>query len=401
MLKGRMTMVSPKMLALGTTRSCIRELFEYGLQQAAIVGKENVYDFSIGNPSVPAPKEVNQAIVDIVTQEDSVEIHGYTPAPGYMGVREAVATDLNQRYGTKIRPQNLYFTCGAAPALVSVIRALAVDDAEFVTIAPHFVEYRPFVECNGGKLVVVPADMDTFQISLPALERRLNAHTQAVIINSPNNPSGVIYTGETLRQLAELLTRKSREAGHPIYLIADEPYRELVYEQGEVPFVPTIYKDTIVCYSYSKSLSLPGERIGYICVPDEAEDSDQVFAAIAGAARAIGHVCPPSLLQQVVARCAHLRPDIGAYDRNRTTLYEALTSYGYSCAKANGAFYLFVKAPGGSSKAFSERAKAKNLLIVPGDDFGCPEFFRISTCVSYDMILRSLPVFEALIQEYA
>ena len=396
-----MTLVSEKMLALGTTRSCIRELFEYGLRQAAVVGKENVYDFSIGNPSVPAPKEVNQAIVDIVTQEDSVEIHGYTPAPGYMGVREAVAADLNQRYGTEIRPENLYFTCGAAPALVSVVRALAVEGAEFVTVAPHFVEYRPFVECNGGKLVVVPADMDSFQIRFPELEQRLSVHTQAVIINSPNNPSGVIYTRETLQQLAELLERKSREVGHPIYMIADEPYRELVYDQGEVPFIPTIYKDTIVCYSYSKSLSLPGERIGYICVPDGAADSAQVFAAIAGAARSIGHVCPPSLLQRVVARCAHLRPDIEAYDRNRTTLYEVLTSYGYSCSKANGAFYLFVKAPGGSSQAFSERAKEKNLLVVPGDDFGCPEFFRVSTCVSYDMILRSLPVFEALIKEFS
>ncbi len=394
-------MVSEKMLALGTTRSCIRELFEYGLRQAAVVGKENVYDFSIGNPSVPAPKEVNQALIDIVTQEDSVEIHGYTPAAGYMGVREAVADDLNQRYGTKIRPQNLFFTCGAAPALVSVVRALAVDSAEFVTVAPHFVEYRPFVECNGGKLVVVPADTEHFQIPFPQLEARLTSHTQAVIINSPNNPSGVIYTQETLRKLADLLEKKAGEYGHPIYIIADEPYRELVYDGNEVPFIPTLYRNTIVCYSYSKSLSLPGERIGYICVPDEAENSDQVFAAIAGAARAIGHVCPPSLLQRVVARCARLRPDIQAYDRNRTTLYEALTSYGYQCANANGAFYLFVKAPGGSSKAFSERAKAKNLLVVPGDDFGCPEFFRISTCVSHDMILRSLPVFQELAKEFA
>ena len=394
-------MVSEKMLALGTTRSCIRELFEYGLRQAAVVGKENVYDFSIGNPSVPAPKEVNQALIDIVTQEDSVEIHGYPPAAGYMGVREAVADDLNQRYGTKIRPQNLFFTCGAAPALVSVVRALAVDGAEFVTVAPHFVEYRPFVECNGGKLVVVPADTEHFQIPFPQLEARLTSHTQAVIINSPNNPSGVIYTQETLRKLADLLEKKAGEYGHPIYIIADEPYRELVYDGNEVPFIPTLYRNTIVCYSYSKSLSLPGERIGYICVPDEAENSDQVFAAIAGAARAIGHVCPPSLLQRVVARCARLRPDIQAYDRNRTTLYEALTSYGYQCANANGAFYLFVKAPGGSSKAFSERAKAKNLLVVPGDDFGCPEFFRISTCVSHDMILRSLPVFQELAKEFA
>ena len=392
-------MISETMYTLGSKRSCIRDLFEYGLQQAAIVGKENVYDYSLGNPSIPAPPEVNQAIVSILQEMDSLAVHGYTPAGGAADAKAAVAQDLNQRFGTAIRPQNIFFTCGAAPALISVIRALAVEGAEIMAIAPYFPEYTPFVESAGVRFVAVPADTDTFQIRLDELEARITAHTQGIIVNSPNNPSGVVYTRETLEQLAALLTRKSREFGHPIYIIADEPYRELVYDGVEVPFIPTIYPDTVVCYSYSKSLSLPGERIGYVCVPDGAADSEALMAAVAGAARAIGHVCAPSLQQLVVARCASLRPDLEAYDRNRTLLYDALTSYGYQCAKPNGAFYMFVKAPGDSAATFSQRAKERNLLVVPGDDFGCPEFFRLSTCVSYDMIRRSLPVFQALIRE--
>ena len=391
-------MVSETSLALGTSRSCIRELFEYGLRQAAVVGKENVFDYSLGNPSIPSPPEVNQAIISTIQEMDSLDIHGYTPAPGAMPARKAIADDLNARFHTSIRGENIFFTCGAAPALISVIRALAVEGAEIMAIAPFFPEYRPFTEQNGASFVVVPADTKSFQISMEAVEARITPHTQAVIINSPNNPSGVVYTRETLSSLGELLTRKSAEYGHPIYIIADEPYRELVYDGVEVPFIPTIYPNTIVCYSYSKSLSLPGERIGYVCVPDQVEDSADVFAAVAGAARAMGHVCAPSLQQLVVARCASVRPDLEAYDRNRNALYDALISYGYECVKPNGAFYMFVKAPGGSAKAFSDKAKEKNLLLVPGDDFGCPEFFRICTCVSYDMIQRSLPVFKELIQ---
>ena len=391
-------MVSETSLALGTSRSCIRELFEYGLRQAAVVGKENVFDYSLGNPSIPSPPEVNQAIISTIQEMDSLDIHGYTPAPGAMPARKAIADDLNARFHTSIRVENIFFTCGAAPALISVIRALAVEGAEIMAIAPFFPEYRPFTEQNGASFVVVPADTKSFQISMEAVEARITPHTQAVIINSPNNPSGVVYTRETLSSLGELLTRKSAEYGHPIYIIADEPYRELVYDGVEVPFIPTIYPNTIVCYSYSKSLSLPGERIGYVCVPDQVEDSADVYAAVAGAARAMGHVCAPSLQQLVVARCASVRPDLEAYDRNRNALYDALISYGYECVKPNGAFYMFVKAPGGSSKAFSDKAKEKNLLLVPGDDFGCPEFFRICTCVSYDMIQRSLPVFKELIE---
>ena len=392
-------MVSETSLALGTSRSCIRELFEYGLRQAAVVGKENVFDYSLGNPSIPSPPEVNQAIISTIQEMDSLDIHGYTPAPGAMPARKAIADDLNARFHTSIRGENIFFTCGAAPALISVIRALAVEGAEIMAIAPFFPEYRPFTEQNGASFVVVPADTRSFQISMEAVEARITPHTQAVIINSPNNPSGVVYTRETLSSLGELLTRKSAEYGHPIYIIADEPYRELVYDGVEVPFIPTIYPNTIVCYSYSKSLSLPGERIGYVCVPDQVEDSADVYAAVAGAARAMGHVCAPSLQQLVVARCASVRPDLEAYDRNRNALYDALISYGYECVKPNGAFYMFVKAPGGSSKACSDKAKEKNLLLVPGDDFGCPEFFRICTCVSYDMIQRSLPVFKELIED--
>ncbi len=389
-------MVNKNMLGLGTTRSCIRELFEFGLRQASIVGKENVYDFSIGNPSIPAPPEVNEAFISTIQNMDSLAVHGYTQAAGAMDARETVAKELSERFGTVIRGENIFFTCGAAPALIAAIRALAVEKAEIIAIAPYFAEYRPFVENNGATFVPVPPDMTNLQINLEQLETRITPNTQAVIVNSPNNPSGVVYTQDTLKGLADILLRKSREVGHPIYVIADEPYRELVYDGVEVPFIPNIYPNTIICYSYSKSLSMPGERIGYVCVPDQVADSAEVYAAIAGAARVMGHVCAPSLQQRVVARCAASRPDLAAYDRNRTTLYEALTSFGYECVKPNGAFYMFVKAPGGSAKAFSNKAKKENLLVVPGDDFGCPEFIRISTCVSHDMILRSLPTFEKL-----
>ena len=392
-------MFNETMLSLGKKRSCIRELFEYGLKQAQIVGRENVYDYSLGNPSIPAPPEVNEGFIRIIRETDSLAVHGYTPAPGAPDARRAVAEDLNARFGTSIRAENIYFTCGAAPALISVIRALAAPDAEIIALAPFFPEYRPFVEANGVKFVEVPADYPDFQVNLQALEARITPHTHAVIVNSPNNPSGVVYSAENLRALAALLEEKSREFGHPIYLIADEPYRELVYDGIEVPFIPTLYPNTVVCYSYSKSLSLPGERIGYVCVPDSAADSADLFAAIAGAARASGHVCAPSLQQRVVAMCTASRPNVDAYDENRKLLYESLSDYGYECVKPQGAFYMFVKAPGGDSKAFSDKAKERNLLIVPGGDFGCPEYFRISTCVAKDMILRSLPVFKALIEE--
>ncbi len=390
-------MISHAMYSLGARRSCIRELFEYGIQQAQIVGKENVMDFSIGNPSIPTPDAVTEAFDQLVQSEDTIAVHGYTPAAGDFDARKAVADNLTRRARAEIRPDNIYFTCGAAPALISTIRALAVEDAEIMVIAPYFPEYRPFIEMNGCRFVAVPPDTNAFQIRFDELEKRITSHTQALIVNSPNNPSGVVYTVETLQRLAEVLTRKSREIGHPIYIISDEPYRELVYDGADVPYLPNIYPDTMICYSYSKILSLPGERIGYVCVPDVVTDSKDLFAAIAGASRTLGHVCAPSLQQKVIARCVDVRPDLAAYDRNRMALYNALTSYGYRCVKPDGAFYLFVEAPGGSARAFSDQAKERNLLVVPGDDFGCPEFFRLSTCVSSRMVDKSLPVFQDLI----
>ena len=391
-------MINEKAYALGANRSCIRDLFEYGRARAAIVGPENVYDYSLGNPSIPAPDYVNLEIREVLDEMDSLAVHGYTSAVGDLATLKAIADDLNDRYQAGIRPEDLFIGCGAAPELCAVFSALAVPGAEILAVAPYFPEYKPFVESAGCIFKVVAPDVPDFQIDLAAVEAMLTPATQAIIINSPNNPSGVVYTEETLRRLGRLLTEKGAEFGHPIYIVADEPYRELTYG-CTAPFIPNIYPHTIVCYSYSKSLSLPGERIGYICVPQQAADASTLYAAIAGAARAMGHVCAPSLWQKVIAKCTHLRPDLAAYDRNRRTLYEALTAMGYEMAKPDGAFYLFIKAPGGDAAAFSEKAKQQDLLVVPGDGFGCPGYFRICYCVSFDMIQKSLPVFEKLIGE--
>ena len=392
-------MFNEKAYGLGSNRSCIRELFEYGRARASLVGAENVYDYSLGNPSIPAPTEVNDAIRQILADTDPLQVHGYTTAVGDFSARQAVAEDLNQRYGAGVSAEELMFTCGAAPALTAVFAALAVPNAQILAIAPYFPEYKPFVENAGATFAVVPPDVPDFQINMEALGQALTENTLAVILNSPNNPSGVVYTRETLEKLGQLLTEKSEKLGHPIYIVADEPYRELTYDGVTAPFIPLIYPNTIVCYSYSKSLSLPGERIGYVYVPRQAENGKEIYAAVAGAARAMGHVCAPSLWQKVIGRCTHLRPDLQAYDRNRRALYEGLTAMGYEMAKPDGAFYLFIKAPGGDAVAFSEKAKGNDLLVVPGDGFGCPGYFRICYCVSYDMISRSLPVFERLIKE--
>ena len=383
--------------ALGSNRSCIRDLFEYGRQRAAVVGDENVYDFSLGNPSIPSPAEVNDSIRAILSDTNSLQIHGYTSAIGDAATRQAIADDLNSRYDAGVRAEDLFIGCGAAPELTAVFRALAVPGAEILAVAPYFPEYKPFVENAGAAFKVVPPDVPGFQIKLDAVEEAITEQTVAIILNSPNNPAGTVYTKETLQALAALLTRKGEQFGHPIYIVSDEPYRELVYGGVEVPFVPTLYPNTIVCYSYSKSLSLPGERIGYVYVPQQCADNRAIYASVAGAARAMGHVCAPSLWQKVIARCSALRPDLDAYDRNRRALYEGLTALGYEMAKPDGAFYLFVKAPGGDAVSFSEKAKLKDLLLVPGDGFGCPGYFRICYCVSYDMIQRSLPIFAQLI----
>ncbi len=389
-------MINQDMHHLGTKMSCIRELFMYGLEQAKIVGAENVYDFSIGNPSVPAPQVVVDAFKEISGWENTLEVHGYTPAAGAPDARQAVAHNLAMRTNTPIAAEHIFFTCGAAPALVSVLRALAVKHSEVIGIIPYFPEYAPFCTFAGHKFVACPADFEQFQINFAALEHCITAHTQAIIVNSPNNPSGAVYTKETLEKLATLLTKKSGEYGHPIYIIADEPYRELTYDDAYVHYIPEIYPNTVICYSYSKVFSLPGERIGYFCVPPCCADGKELFAAAAGAARIMGHVCAPSMQQQVVRICADVKPDLSQYDRNRRFLYEELTKMGYECVYPKGAFYLFVKSPIGTSKAFSDLAKTECVLAVPGDDFGCPEYFRLSTCVSYDMIERSLPAFRRL-----
>lgn len=384
---------------LGSVRSYIREVFEYGRQQAKIVGEENVFDYSLGNPSIPAPEKVNETIINILNTESSIKVHGYTSGPGDDTIREAVAKNLTERFGKVIRPANLFFTCGAAPALMTALTALACEDSEVIAIAPFFPEYKPFIESSGNKFVMVPADTTSFQIDMAALESLVNEHTQAIIVNSPNNPSGVVFSQETLEKVGAILGAAAEKYGHPIYIIADEPYRELVYDGVEVPFIPNVYKDTIVCYSWSKSLSLPGERIGYVLVPDDAADSAELFAAVAGAARMLGHVCAPSLIQRAVAACCDIMPDLEAYDVNRNLLYNGLTEIGYECAKPQGAFYIFVKAPGGDAMAFAEKAKKKNLLIVPSDSFGVPGYFRLSYCVSKEMIERSLPAFKEVFAE--
>lgn len=388
-------MVSEKMLSLGSNRSTIRELFEYGKKRAAEVGAENIYDYSLGNPSVPAPKEVNDAIIDILNNEPAIAVHGYTSAVGDNTTRDAIADNLNRRFDTNYTRDNLYLTCGAAASLLCAFRTVIVDhNSEIIGIAPFFPEYEAFVKSNGGIFTVIPADEDKFQVNFDLLEKAINHNTQAIIINTPNNPSGVVYSEETIIKLSEILTTKSAEFGHPIYLISDEPYRELFYTEEGVPFTAKYYKNTIVCYSYSKSLSLPGERIGYVLVPSEADDFTQVFNAIAGAGRSCGYVCAPSLMQKMIAKCADVLPDISSYKKNRDYLYNALTEIGYECADPSGAFYLFVKAPNGDADTFSEIAKKYDLLLVSGSAFGCKTFFRASYCVDYDMIVRSIHAFK-------
>ncbi|MBQ1632844.1 MAG: pyridoxal phosphate-dependent aminotransferase, partial [Clostridia bacterium] len=313
-------MLVNEMVQLGAKRSGIRELFEYGLKRKAEVGAENVFDFSIGNPSVPAPEAVLEEIARQAAREDSVKVHGYTSAAGAMSVREAVAKNLNERFHCGARAQNLFFTCGAAPAVMSVLKSLSVPDAEIVILAPYFPEYTTFIRAAGCKPVIVPANTKDFDLHVDEVEPYVTAHTQAIIINSPNNPTGIVYHEEALRALGDMLRKKGEAFGHPIYIIADEPYRELVYDGRVAPFIPNIYENTIVCYSWSKSLSLPGERIGYVYVPDQCADSENVFYAVAGSARAMGHVCAPTTAQYVVEKCCGMMPDIAAYDENRKTL---------------------------------------------------------------------------------
>lgn len=392
-------MLPSNTLGWGTARSCIRELFEYGCARKAVIGADKVYDFSIGNPSIPAPDCVNEAIAELI-RGDSVALHGYTSAAGRPTLRKLVAEDMNSRYGTALEAGDIYVTCGAAAGLAASLRGLLLPGEEVIAIAPFFPEYRVFTEAAGGVLVTVPSREGDFQIDADALAAAVTEKTKAVIVNSPNNPSGVVLTDESLSAIASVLSAAEEKYGHSIYLVCDEPYRELVYDGVEVPCMMNYYANTIVCYSFSKSLSIPGERIGYLAVSDRMADRGEVFASIAGTARALGYVNAPSLLQQVIERCLGATSDVSKYKENRDLIYGALTEIGYDCVKPDGAFYLFVKALEPDAKAFSERAKDHELLLVPGDDFGAPGYVRISYCVAKDMIERSIPAFRALMEEY-
>ena len=393
-------MVSNDMYALGSKRSVIREIFEYAKARGTEIGPENVFDFSIGNPNVPAPDCVKEAILDLMNEADSTKIHGYTSAQGDYETRRVIADSVNRRFGAAVVPECIYMTVGAAASVTITACALYEEGDEFITFAPYFTEYKVFVKTAGAELIVVPTEKDTFQIDVDALAAAVNPHTKGIIINSPNNPSGVVYSPESIRALCDLLREKEAEYGHPIFLISDEPYREIVYDGVKVPYLVNEYDDTIICYSYSKALSLPGERIGYILVSPKIRDWQRVYAAVCGAGRALGYVCAPSLMQKVIARCEGQTSDISIYQRNRDLLYNALSEYGYTCVHPDGAFYLFVKAPGGDAYELYERGKQYELLLVPGDDFGAPGYVRVAYCVRTETIERALPAFKRLIESY-
>ncbi len=393
-------MVNEKAYALGSKRSAIRELFEYAKKRSAEIGGENVFDFSIGNPSVPAPKQVNDEIVRLTKEVPSVELHGYTSAQGDKSVRETIAKNMKTRFGFDMDADLLYMTCGAAASLTVTINALTVEQGdEFLVFAPFFPEYRVFVEGAGAKLIVLPAD-EKLQPDLAALKKALNPKVRGVIINSPNNPSGVVYTQASLDGMAKIL-REHNAVNSPVYLISDEPYRELVYDDGvSVAFPMNVYENTVVCYSYSKALSLPGERIGYIAVSPKAADAKALYAAVCGAGRMLGFVCAPALFQRVVAACDGLTGDLAVYRKNRDLLYKGLTDCGFECIYPDGAFYLFMKTPEENGNEFCEKAKKYELLLVSGESFGAPEYVRIAYCVGTERIEKALPAFRKLAEEY-
>lgn len=392
-------MLNEKMVGLGSRRSVIREIFEYGKKRKAEIGEENVFDFSLGNPSVPTPAAVTAALERIIKETDPVRLHGYTSAQGDMAVRAKIAESIEKRFGFPANKDLIYMTCGAAASLTVTLNALINSGDEVIIPAPFFPEYRVFAENAGAHVVTVMCREPDFQLDIKAIENAVTEKTKAIIINSPNNPTGAVFSPDTIKALSDMLDKKQAEYGTDIYIIADEPYRELSYG-AEVPYIPKYYANTVVCYSYSKSLSLPGERIGYIFIPESAKDSKKIYAAVCGAGRALGFVCAPSLMQYTVAECTDVLPDVSAYKKNRDLLFGALTDYGYEAVPPDGAFYLFVKSPEPDAVAFCERAKKYELLLVPSDDFGCEGYVRISYCVTAEQIEKSLPAFKALIEEY-
>lgn len=393
-------MLNERMVGLGTQRSVIRELFEFGKLRAAEVGAENVFDFSIGNPSVPAPDCINETALKLIQEMDPVVLHGYTSAQGDAEVRQMVADSVNRRFNAGVHADNFYMTVGAAAALCCCFNGLCNPDDEVIVFAPYFPEYKVFIEGARAKMVTIPADIDSFQINFDAFENALSEKTKAVLVNSPNNPCGVVYSEETVKKLASILTAYSEKYGHPIYLITDEPYREIVFAGTEVPFLPNYYDNTIVCYSWSKSLSVPGERMGYVLVPDKVADSKLVYAAVAGAGRSLGYVNAPGLFQRVCAMCADETSDVSVYETNKNLLMKGLTELGYHVVEPDGTFYMFPRTLIPDDIAFCEKAKDFNLLIVPGTGFGCPGHVRISYCVPTERVERSLEAFKKLAEFY-
>ena len=393
-------MIADKMKALVKNSSAIRAMFEEGKIMAAKYGAENVYDFSLGNPNVPAPVQVKEAIIEEAEKEDPIVLHGYMSNAGYEDVRQAVAESINKKFDTAFSAKNIIMTVGAAGGLNVILKTLLNPGDEVIAIAPYFGEYNSYVSNFDGKLVVVSPNTETFQPNLTELEEKLTARTKAVIVNSPNNPTGVIYSEETIQAMAEILRKKQKEFGTDIYLISDEPYRELAYDGAEVPYLTKYYENAIIGYSFSKSLSLPGERIGYLVIPDEAADSEDVISAAGTATRILGYVNAPSLMQKAVSKCLDAQADVPYYDRNREDLYNGLKEMGFECIKPQGAFYLFMKSPVADEKVFCEAAKKQHILIVPGSSFACPGYVRIAYCVAHETIINSMPGFKALAEEF-
>lgn len=393
-------MISEKMKKLLKGNSVIREMFEEGKRLKNIYGKENVFDFSLGNPNLPPPEEVKKAIIELVEKEEPTFLHGYMSNAGFEDVREKIANSINNKFSTKFNFENIIMTVGAASGLNIVFKAILNPEDEVIVFAPYFSEYNNYIENYNGIVKVISPNLNNFEPNLNELKEKISNKTKAILINTPNNPTGVVYSESTIKEISKILKEKEQEFGKQIFLISDEPYRELVYDNKEVPYITKYYKDTIVVYSYSKSLSLPGERIGYVVVPNEIDDSKELAEAITIANRIIGCVNAPSLIQRVIPYCLNAKVDTDAYKKNRDLLYSIIRENKFECVKPEGAFYLFVKTPIKDDKEFCSIAKKYNILVVPGSSFACPGYVRIAYCTSYDMIERSRKAFEKLAKEF-